>query len=84
LNAVFLEWMEQLQKCVQVDGEYAGWAKRTPDIEIDFNCEICLCYTWRGTPSINISTDINIGTNIDANSHTDTNMNIHSDTTGVQ
>jgi hypothetical protein len=22
LNAVFLEWMEQLQKCVQVDGEY--------------------------------------------------------------
>jgi hypothetical protein len=24
LNAVFLEWMEQLQKCVQVDGEYAG------------------------------------------------------------
>jgi hypothetical protein len=24
LNAVFLEWMERLQKCVQVDGEYAG------------------------------------------------------------
>jgi hypothetical protein len=24
LNAVFLEWMEQLQKCVQVDGEYVG------------------------------------------------------------
>jgi hypothetical protein len=22
LNAVFLEWMERLQKCVQVDGEY--------------------------------------------------------------
>jgi hypothetical protein len=22
LNAVFLEWMEQLQKCVQVDCEY--------------------------------------------------------------
>jgi hypothetical protein len=24
LNAVFLEWMERLQKCVQVDGEYVG------------------------------------------------------------
>jgi hypothetical protein len=24
LNAVFLEWMERLQKCVQVDGEYMG------------------------------------------------------------
>jgi cation transport regulator ChaB len=24
LNAAFLEWMEQLQKCVQVDGEYVG------------------------------------------------------------
>jgi hypothetical protein len=24
LNAVFLEWMEGLQKCVQVDGEYGG------------------------------------------------------------
>jgi hypothetical protein len=23
-NAVFLEWMERLQKCVQVDGEYIG------------------------------------------------------------
>jgi hypothetical protein len=22
LNAVFLEWMERLQKCVQADGEY--------------------------------------------------------------
>jgi hypothetical protein len=24
LNAVFLEWMERLQKCVQVDGKYVG------------------------------------------------------------
>jgi hypothetical protein len=24
LNAVFLEWMERLQKCVEVDGEYVG------------------------------------------------------------
>jgi hypothetical protein len=24
LNAVFLEWMERLQKCVHVDGEYVG------------------------------------------------------------
>jgi hypothetical protein len=24
LNAVFLKWMERLQKCVQVDGEYVG------------------------------------------------------------
>jgi hypothetical protein len=24
LNAVFLGWMERLQKCVQVDGEYVG------------------------------------------------------------
>jgi hypothetical protein len=24
LNAIFLEWMEPLQKCVQVDGEYVG------------------------------------------------------------
>jgi hypothetical protein len=24
LNAVFLEWTERLQKCVQVDGEYVG------------------------------------------------------------
>jgi hypothetical protein len=45
LNAVFLEWMEQLQKCVQVDGEYVGWAKRTQYIEIDFNREIRRCYT---------------------------------------
>jgi hypothetical protein len=27
LNAVFLEWMKRLQKCMQVDGEYAGCAK---------------------------------------------------------
>jgi hypothetical protein len=45
LNAVFFEWMELLQKCVQVDGEYVGWAKRTQYIEIDFNREIRLCYT---------------------------------------
>jgi hypothetical protein len=24
LNAVFLEWMERLQKCAQVDDEYVG------------------------------------------------------------
>jgi hypothetical protein len=24
LSAVFLEWMERLQKCMQVDGEYVG------------------------------------------------------------
>jgi hypothetical protein len=24
LNTVFLEWMERLQKCVQVDSEYVG------------------------------------------------------------
>jgi hypothetical protein len=24
LNAVFLEWMERLQKCGQIDGEYVG------------------------------------------------------------
>jgi hypothetical protein len=24
LNAVFLEWIERLQKCVQVDCEYVG------------------------------------------------------------
>jgi hypothetical protein len=24
LNTVFLEWMERLQKCVQVDGEHVG------------------------------------------------------------
>jgi hypothetical protein len=23
-NAVFLEWMEQVQKCVKADGEYVG------------------------------------------------------------
>jgi hypothetical protein len=28
------------------------WAKRTKYIEIDFNCEIRLCYTWHGTPYI--------------------------------
>jgi hypothetical protein len=50
LNAVFLERMKQLQKCVQVDGEYVGWANRTQYIEIDFNREIRLCYTWHGTP----------------------------------
>jgi hypothetical protein len=42
--------MERLQKCVHVDGEYVGWAKRTQYIEIDFTREIHLCYTWRGTP----------------------------------
>jgi hypothetical protein len=50
LNAVFLEWMEQLQRYVQVDSEYVGWAKRTQYIEIDFNREIPLCDTCRGTP----------------------------------
>jgi hypothetical protein len=45
LNAVFLEWMERLQKCVEVDGEYVGQAKRMHYIEIDFNREIRLCYT---------------------------------------
>jgi hypothetical protein len=24
LNSVFLEWMERLQKCVQIDGEHVG------------------------------------------------------------
>jgi hypothetical protein len=24
LEAVFLEWMKRLQKCMQVDGEYIG------------------------------------------------------------
>jgi hypothetical protein len=24
LDAVFLEWMERVQRCVQVDGEYVG------------------------------------------------------------
>jgi hypothetical protein len=24
LSTVFLEWMERLQKCVQLDGEYIG------------------------------------------------------------
>jgi hypothetical protein len=43
-------WMERLQKCVQVNGEYIEWAKRTQYFEIDFNCEIRLCYTWRGAP----------------------------------
>jgi hypothetical protein len=42
--------MERLQKCVQVDGEYVGWTKRTQYIEINFNCEILLCYTWGRTP----------------------------------
>jgi hypothetical protein len=50
LNAVFLEWMERLQKYVQVDGEYVWCAKRMQYIEIDFNPEIRRCYTWRGTP----------------------------------
>jgi hypothetical protein len=45
LNAIFLEWMERLQKCVQADGEYVGRAKRRQYIEIDFNREIRLCYT---------------------------------------
>jgi hypothetical protein len=43
LNAVFLEWMERLQKCIQVDSEYVGQAKRTQYIEINFNHEIRLC-----------------------------------------
>jgi hypothetical protein len=42
--------MKWLQKWVQVDGEDVGWAKRTQCIEIDFNHEIRLCYTWRGIP----------------------------------
>jgi hypothetical protein len=45
LKAVFLEWMEQLQKRVQGDCEYIRLAKRTQYIEIDFNREIPLCYT---------------------------------------
>jgi hypothetical protein len=50
LNAVFPEWMERLQKCVQVDGEHVGWAHRRQYLEIDFNREIRLCYTWLRTP----------------------------------
>jgi hypothetical protein len=42
LNAVFLEWMERLQKYVQVDSEYVGRAKGTQYIEIDLNPEIRL------------------------------------------
>jgi hypothetical protein len=42
--------MEWLQNCVQADGEYVGWAKITQYIEIDLNREICVCWTWRGTP----------------------------------
>jgi hypothetical protein len=38
-------WMERLQKCVQVDGEYVGSAKSTQYIEIDSNREIRLCDT---------------------------------------
>jgi hypothetical protein len=49
LNTVFLEWMERLQKRVQVDGEYVGWAKRIQYIEIDSNRGIRVCYTLRGT-----------------------------------
>jgi hypothetical protein len=45
LNTVFLEWMEQMEKCVQVDGEYVGRANRMQYIEIDFHREIRLCYT---------------------------------------
>jgi hypothetical protein len=45
LNAVFLEWMERLQKFVQVNGEYIGRARRTQYIETDFNREIRLCCT---------------------------------------
>jgi hypothetical protein len=41
----FLEWIERLQKWVQVDGEYVGCTKRTQYIEIGFNREIRLCYT---------------------------------------
>jgi hypothetical protein len=54
LNAVFLECMERLQKCMQIDGEYVGWAKRMQYIEIDLNREILLCYTWREIPYISI------------------------------
>jgi hypothetical protein len=39
-----------IAKCVQVDGEYVGWVKRTQYIEIHFNREIRLCCIWRGTP----------------------------------
>jgi hypothetical protein len=62
LNAVFLEWIERLQKCVQVDDEYVGWTKRTQYIEIDFDCEIRLCCTWRGTPytSSSFITDLSL------------------------
>jgi hypothetical protein len=34
--------MERLQKCVQVDSEYVGWAKTAQYIEINFNREIRL------------------------------------------
>jgi hypothetical protein len=44
LNAVFLEWMKRLQKCVQVDCEHVGRVKRTQYIETDLNREIRLCY----------------------------------------
>jgi hypothetical protein len=27
LNAVFLEWMERLQKCIDTNVEYVGWSK---------------------------------------------------------
>jgi hypothetical protein len=45
LNAIFPEWIELLQQCVQGDSEYAGWAKRTEYIKIEFNREIRLYYT---------------------------------------
>jgi hypothetical protein len=60
LNAVLLEWMEQLQNCVQVECEYVGWAKRTLYSESLVIHEIRLCYTWRGIPYTYVYIDIHV------------------------
>jgi hypothetical protein len=36
LNAVFLEWTDRQHKCIHINGDYVGWAKKTSELRTLF------------------------------------------------
>jgi hypothetical protein len=47
---VFLEWIKQLQWCIDMNGEFVRWTKSYQYIIINAIRWIELCYTRGGTP----------------------------------
>jgi hypothetical protein len=50
LNAVFLEWMDRLQKCTHTNGDYVWCAKNTSELNTFSIRYVPRCHTWCGTP----------------------------------